>query len=89
MTPPRQQPDQSFNEFVIEHGPTLLGVARRHASTRRLPNSAAEDIYSEALARAWRRWEQIERDRTFGWVCVTAYNEAYSRVAPEVERDNG
>lgn len=82
MTLPRRQADRSFDEFVIEHGPTLLRVARRQASARRLPNSAAEDICSEALFRAWTRWKSIERDRAFGWVCVAEYY-----IAAEFARD--
>jgi DNA-directed RNA polymerase specialized sigma24 family protein len=83
MTPPREQSYESFDNFVIQHGPMLLRVARRHASAYRLPNSAAEDICQEALLRAWTRWGSIERGRAFGWVCVTEYY-----VAAEMSRDH-
>lgn len=56
--------------------PALVGAVGLHCGDR----SVAEEVAQEALARAWERWEAVQRmDSPEAWVYRVAFNLATSR----------
>lgn len=69
-------PAASFTRFVETNGGELQRAATGIAFRLGLPRSLGEDIFSEALTRAWKDWTRIDKGHRTGWVYLTMCNIA-------------
>lgn len=64
----RPLPPPSFEEFCRTHRGRLLAQVARRTGSR----EDAEDICQEALARAWRSWDEVRLQAPEAWVATVA-----------------